>query len=686
MRFAVVAVAVVACTPRQEPSPRRPPVPEGVAAPAPAPTPSPAPRAAPTVARADFNRLAVRQNLPLYWIADANNDRQVQPDEVASLLFYPTRASWVNHLSGSGPQTVGPAIFTKEYEAAAAAIAAAAQAPALDLSTPEGKRRALVRDDLDQGRPTLVASDFTQRSAGDKAFVAKMLEIAALIDALYATQAGTAALAAQLPKDPESQSAFRRNRGPRCVGPKTENDPACTAIPGNPRPIVSVYPDAVAGVKQTDAGFCAALEKAVSAKVLSPFTVVDSKLVAVPYSEAYKDQMGALAKALTEAAALVTDPGEKPLVAYLTAAAKSFTDNNWDPADEAWAKMTVDNSKWYVRVGPDETYWEPCAHKAGFHLTFAAINTGSKEWQKKLTPVQQDMEAAIAKHAGPPYKARKVTFHLPDFIDIIVNAGDDRTPLGATIGQSLPNWGPVANGGRGRTVAMVNLYADVDSRDARRQQAESLLDAPSMAMYSGTPEAGLLNTILHEATHNLGPAHEYKIAGKAAGEVFSGPIASVLEELKAQTGALFLVDFVKTHIKAIDDTQARAVYSDGIVWAFGHISQGMYTGTQSRKAYGNLAAIQIGYLIDKGALTWDSKATAANGHDKGAFTIHADKLIPVIDELMTLVAGIKARGDTKAAAELFAKYVDSDAIVPHKVIAERFLRFPKASFVYSVAL
>ena len=88
--------------------------------------------------------------------------------------------------------------------------------------------------------------------------------------------------------------------------------------------------------------------------------------------------------------------------------------------------MNVDNSKWYVRVAPDETYWEPCAQKAGFHLTFARINQGSKEWQEKLVPVQQEMEEAIATRAGAPYKARKVTFHLPDFIDIVVNAGDDR--------------------------------------------------------------------------------------------------------------------------------------------------------------------------------------------------------------------------------------------------------------------
>ncbi len=51
--------------------------------------------------------------------------------------------------------------------------------------------------------------------------------------------------------------------------------------------------------------------------------------------------------------------------------------------------MTVDNSRWYVRVGPDETYWEPCSQKAGFHLSFARIDDQSLRWQDKLKPVQQ---------------------------------------------------------------------------------------------------------------------------------------------------------------------------------------------------------------------------------------------------------------------------------------------------------
>jgi len=411
---------------------------------------------------------------------------------------------------------------------------------------------------------------------------------------------------------------------------------------------------------------------------------VGANAEAVPYNVAYKDQFAKIAEALRDAAKTVTDPNEKPLVAYLEAAAQGFTTNDWNPADEAWAKMSVDNSKWYVRAAPDETYWEPCARKAGIHLAFARINQASKEWQKKLAPVRQDMEQQIAQRAGAPYAARRVAFQLPDFIDIVINAGDDRTPLGATIGQSLPNWGPVVAAGRGRTIVMSNLYQDPDSRAARRAQAESMLDAASMRAYAGTPDPGLLGTILHEATHNLGPAHEYKVGGKTDTVAFGGPLASVMEELKAQTGALFLIELLRTR-KLISDELAAQSYADAIVWALGHISQGMYTGGHEPKTYGQVAAIQVGYLLDQGALTWDAKAAAANGKDTGALAIHAEKLVAAIDKMMKTVAGIKARGDVAGARELVARYVDG-TVVPHAAVAERFLRLPKASFVYAVSM
>ena len=659
----LLTFAAAACKKKQEPQPR-----EGSGAGSAAVTAS----AHDTISRADFNKFAVRLNLPVYWTADANGNKSLDAGEVAPLLFYGSQPTWTDN-----------GAFTKDFETAYAQIVDAAKAPPLDAKSEDGKRRTLVREDLDAGRPTLVRSDFSAASAEDKAFVERMLGIADQIDDLYETENGAKAEAAKLPADPESKSLFRRNRGPDCVGPVSSKDPACSALPGAPPHLVDIYPAEV----QAKDTFCKDLQaRKDGGALMDHFNVVrdtGGALKAVPYPEAYAEQMKRIAGALNATADAIKDPAEQPLVAYLKAAAGSFTSNDWTPADEAWAKMNVDNSRWYVRVGPDETYWEPCAQKAGFHLSFAKINQGSKQWQQKLVPVQQEMEDAIAKLAGAPYKARKVTFHLPDFIDIIVNAGDDRDPLGATIGQSLPNWGPVANQGRGRTVAMVNINTDPDSRAARQAQAESLLDAASAKLYPASTEPGLLSTILHEATHNLGPAHEYKVRGKTDDDAFGGPIASMMEELKAQTGALYLLDFVRGK-GLVDETMAQQAFVDSIIWAFGHISQGMYTADHSRKAYGNLAAIQIGFLIDQGALTWDANVMAANGTDKGAFTIHADKLVPAANELMKQVAGIKARGDKAAAEKLIARYVDAETVVPHSLIAERFLRHPKPSFVYSV--
>jgi len=125
--------------------------------------------------RADFNRWAVRENLPVYWIADANQDKTIQPDEIASLLFYPSEGHWVDN-----------GAFTKDFEQAYQRIVDASKKPP-DASSDDGKRQIVIGKDLDQGRPTLIHSDLTKLSADDKAFVAHMLQVAHLIDKLYAT-------------------------------------------------------------------------------------------------------------------------------------------------------------------------------------------------------------------------------------------------------------------------------------------------------------------------------------------------------------------------------------------------------------------------------------------------------------------------------------------------------------------
>ncbi|HEY2513385.1 MAG TPA: hypothetical protein VGI39_21095 [Polyangiaceae bacterium] len=675
--FILTTALVTACggSPPPPAAAPAPPAPAPVAA-TPEPAPVPPIPAHDQIDRLAFNRVAVHLNLPVYWTSDADGNGVIEPNETASLLFYPTSADakWVSE-----------GAFTPAFEAAYKNIVAASKETPSGPSADETQRRKLVIQDLDQARPTLVENDLSALSADDKEFVRHVLAASDLVDKLYATQIGAAALASQVPADDlASQSLFRRDWGPTCLQPATEKNPACSAIPHAPKPICDAYPSGM----QAQPSFCDTLEKLPNAKaLLDPFVVVrdkGGKLEPVPYSEAYKPTMEAIANELKAAAKAVTSPSESALKTYLLAAAQSFLDDNWTPADEAWAKMNATNSAWFLRIAPDEVYWDPCTHKAGFHVTFARINKDSLAWQQKLVPVEQEMEDTLAKHIGKPYAARKVTFHLPDFIDIVINAGDDRKDTGATIGQSLPNWGPVANEGRGRTVAMSNLYADPDSQKARHEQAASLMSADSMGMYEESGQPGLLNTILHEATHNLGPAHEYKHQGKTDAQAFGGGLASMMEELKANSGAYYYVEFLKKK-GIIDDTAAKRAYLDNVIWAFGHISRGMYTESGGRKAYSQLAAVQIGFLLDEGALTFDPNATAANGKDNGAFSLHFEKVPAAVDKMMKAVGTLKANANRAGAEALAKKYVDG-TVVPQKLITERMVRSPKASFVYGVKL
>ncbi len=633
-----------------------------------------------SVERIEFNRLAVELNLPLFWVRDANNDKRVDANEVALL--------W--GVQADSPQSlwVKDGKLTPAFMKAYAQVAARAKSPpdTTKLPAAEQARRSAVLSELSQGLATVVQNDFSKSSAQDKAIVKHVLKAATIIEAIHAKQTGAAGLDQKIPaEDTASRALFFRNQGPWCVAPRTEADENCHAVSDKPARISGLYP---ADIQKE--GFCETLAKRKDAdKLMHQFFVVQGSgkdLKAVPYSEAYGEQMKAVSVQLKAAAAAITSSDEEPFKAYLTAAAQAFLDNEWQPADEAWSKMNVTNSKWYLRIGPDEVYFEPCSRKAGFHVSFARINQDSLTWQKMLDPVKGDMEKALAELSGKPYKARKVSFHLPDFIDIIINAGDARSPHGATIGQSLPNWGPVANEGRGRTVAMTNLYTDPDSKAQHKKQAASVLCKGTMATYTESSKPQVMSTVLHEAAHNLGPAHEYKVKGKTASKIFGGPMASTMEELKAQTAALFFTDWLVSK-NFIAPQLAQQAHTRDIVWGFGHISRGMYSASNKPKPYSQLAAIQLGFLEKEGAVSWKADEKAANGEDMGCLSIDQKAFPAAALKMMKVVGQIKAKGDVAGAKALRADFVDAESRKARlSTIRERWLRAPKASFVYAVDL
>ncbi|HVJ88977.1 MAG TPA: hypothetical protein VM580_04175 [Labilithrix sp.] len=637
------------------------------------------------ISRADFNRLAPELALPLFWAEDKNADGVLDPDELAVYWGLERSTTLEDYTTKASPKAA--LAFTPKLFAAYERIVKQKTDGAKD----DDARRAAVKKELAQGRVTLVATDLSKASPEERKFVASIIKASELIEALYAKQQAVTELASKVPaEDPASKTLFFRGHGPKCEAPLTQNDAACGALLPADMPktkLSGLYP---ADLLAKEPKFCDELQKRKDKTLLDPFTAVvkDDKgaLVAKPFHAVWPTEVTAIAKEL-ETAAQALGEREPALKEYLLAAAKSFGNDDWWPADEAWAKMDAKNSKYYLRIAPDEVYDEPCSTKALYHVSFGLINQGSLKWQAKLDPLKTEMEKALAALAGKPYAARQVSFKLPDFVDIALNAGDSRKAFGATIGQSLPNFGPVANGGRGRTVAMTNFYTDPDSIATAKAQGESLFCKETMAKWTSAQEPQLMSTVLHEAAHNLGPAHQYKAHGKIDREAFGGPLASTLEELKAQTAALYFTEWLAGKQEITRDEADRAHVRD-IFWAFGHISRGMYGENNHPKNYSQLAAIQLGWLMKDGSVAWKADELAANGKDKGCFALDLTKMPGAIKTLMTEVAQIKAQGNKPRAEALIKEHVGAPGETRplHTLITERITRAPKASFVYSVKL
>lgn len=676
--FAVsCALALSACPEKKTDAPKTAEVDAGTGA---APAPVAAKKTYDTLTRVEFNARAQEHFLPLFWRTDANKDGALDASELVALI-----GPWTETLS----DFVQGTSFTPRFDELYAAMQA--QPDESKLSAEEQARRKALRLELSQGKATLVETDLGLNSAteADRRAFAHFQQAAVLIEKLYARQHGGVEQAASIPAtDTLSRAVYHRNQSPFCVAPATEKDPACNALSPAPARLYGLYPAAI----QADPKFCSTLEKEKNKDALmGHFAVVAEEgevngkqgFKAVPYTEAFKEDMEAVAVEL-EAAASKFGDDEAALKTYLAAAAKAFRTNDWEPANEAWVAMGALNSKWYLRVGPDETYGEPCSWKAHFHLQLARINLASLEWQKKLEPVKGEMENTLAGLAGAPYKARDVKFKLPDFIDVTINAADQRNPHGATIGQSLPNWGKVAEKG-GRTVVMTNLYTDPDSREALEKQVGSLYCKATFDGFSSDPQAALLSVVLHEAAHNLGPAHDYAVKGKTDDQAFGGPLASTMEELKAQSSALFFTWWLVDK-KLLTEEEAKHATLRDIVWAFGHISRGMYDGGGRPKPYSQLASIQLGTMMKAGAVTWKPEEKAANGSDTGCFEVDLAKWRPGVNELAKRVLMAKGKADKKDAEAMKASFVDAkdDWANLRETIAERWLRAPKATFVYSV--
>ena len=578
---------------------------------------------------------------------DANHNRAPEPAEFATCPgFVENRDAFIQKgLQGESFTSAFNERYQKIFELA------------------ESRRRDLVRRELEKVEKKVIRTELGKLglSKDEVAMSLHLVTAGRLVGLLHRQQQGLLDEHERVMADgtPEEIELDRHNQGPSCV---TMNDPLCNALPDTPQ--MSFYPPSMTDEAREapDNVRCDLLERH---KESNPFSVPverNGKLTFIPYAEAYRGLSEQVSGELTKAAAIARKIKDVALAEYLEEAAKAMLAGGPNPyfkADLKWAAM-AGKSKFFVRVGADEVDWDPCNQHAGFHLIFGIVDPAAAKDAEKFAPHVQAMETEFARMAGSSYKARKVQIHLPEFVNVIIMEGDARSAIGSSIGQTLPNWfgeDGMAAGGPSRTMQYLNHIALSSYANDRPDMAE-IISPRALAFYKADPRIVAETVVLHEYTHNFGPTFGYTLPGTATTmkNIFGSDILA-MEELKAETGSRYFAEYLKNR-GLFSQEQVNQFNLSYILWNFGHLRKGLRFKDDLRAAgsspYTKLSAIQIGWLVDQGAIAFDDETQQ--------WDIRFDRLPKAYEQLFRKLANIYSTGDAAGLAKLLETYASGEGL------------------------
>lgn len=498
--------------------------------------------------------------------------------------------------------------------------------------------------------------------------VKKLLEVAPIMHILYQKQIGASPDDRIKAQTDDDRELIDRYGHPWCLSDTSDE---CSALPSLPKRTSGVIPDGVSCDKAANTG--------------SPFEAIskekDGRLVTIPYSVMWPSEHRKAVRLLKEAVQIFeTIPREGKFALYLKQLADTFESKEpfpYSQSDISWTDFLASDSILFARIGADEVGGDPvgdrCESKARYHFNIGLKNKGAGEIIERLRPVIGDFEQKFADLIGDPqnYIVREVKVQLPTFLDVVHANGDSiGGPNGTPIGQTLPNWcGP---DGKGEclhgTMIYVNKTIKAYNERIMRQYIMPVFEEGLGSYFN--PIIGLDTTVYHEMFHNLGPKEALRkpqgdtTYGQGlvtkAGVSWKGPI----EELKAQTGSLFMAsEFYrdaqnKHNANLMDDAtfeRETRVFREHILydmaWAMRHILRGSRGGPefQPKSTYSKLAAVQVGFLSDEGALSFNQGTNR--------WLIAFDKMPDAITALMKKTGELYAKADVDEVEKFFLYYI-----------------------------
>ena len=239
----------------------------------------------------------------------------------------------------------------------------------------------------------------------------------------------------------------------------------------------------------------------------SEFTVIrrdGDKLIAIPYSEYYGEQLKKAANYMREAANYADNATLKE---YLIKRAAAFETNDYYDSDMAW--MDLKDHTIEIVIGPYEVYEDAMFnYKAAFECFLTLVDPAESKKLEVFAKYLKDMEYNL------PYPDKHKNFNRGSESPIVVtqlvfSAGDTKAGV-QTLAFNLPNDERVRKAKGSKKVMLKNIH-EAKFEKILKPIANQIL-APEQLQYVSF-DAFFNHTLMHEISHGLGPGF-IKVDGK----------------------------------------------------------------------------------------------------------------------------------------------------------------------------
>jgi len=485
--------------------------------------------------------------------------------------------------------------------------------------------------------PVEVRVDTSALPANEKRALAKMVEAAKILDALFYRQVAplNETYLAELVTDSSPLGRARLHYFALNKGPWSRLDEHRAFLPGvGPRPPGASFYPADATRAEIEA-WIKTLPAAEQEQATGFFSIVrrkpDGGLFLIPYNIAYQSELLPAARLLQEAAAATTQP---TLRNFLEKRARAFLTNDYFDSDMAWMELdaTIEPT-----IGPYETYEDEWFnYKAAFEAFITLTDAAETAKLARFGAELQGLEDRLP--IDPKYRRAKLGGLSPiRVVNVVFNSGDGNRGI-QTAAFNLPNDERVV-AAKGSKRVMLKNYQEAKFAHVLVPTSKHTLAAQDQPLVAFDPF--FTHILMHELMHGLGP-QEITVNGRATTvRLELKELNSTLEEAKADISGLWALQQLMDK-GVLDKAQERAMYVTFLASSFRTLRFGL------GDAHAKGMALQLNWLLDTGGFTI--------GAD-GRFAVDFARIKQGVTSLTTEIMTLQATGDYARGKALLDRLV-----------------------------